>query len=157
MYKDRLALDPDDTESQGMLEWSMDFTNRILAKESDPEWQQDNLEYDLRTSKILVDKVRASSNYAQNLYAAMCNNEFQKNETFPILQDKRWSCSWRYAGGILADMSGKGDYMDYYCSGIGPSDDEDYKNHVSESFITDEVRQDLFDLGWVVISDTDKF
>ena len=54
-------------------------------------------------------------------------------------------------------MKGEGDYMDYYCSGIGPSDDEDYKNHVSESSVTDEVRKDLFDLGWVIISDTDIF
>jgi hypothetical protein len=103
----------------------------------------------------MVDKVRASDTYAQNLYAAMCNNEFQRNDVMPILTDKRWSCSWRYAGGILADMTGMGDYMDYYCSGIGPDDTETYKDFVSESFVTDEIKQDLFDLGWVVVNNSD--
>lgn len=159
MYKDKLIVDPDDKISQDMLEYYMDFNNRRLDKEADPEWQKDNMEYDLRTSKVMVDKVRASDSYAQNLYAAMCNNEFQRNDVMPILTDKRWSCSWRYAGGILADMTGMGDYMDYYCSGIGPTDSETYKDFVNESFVTDEIRQDLFDLGWVVVnnSDNDQF
>jgi hypothetical protein len=156
MYRDKLVLDPDDENSKDMIQYYLDFDQRRLEKESDPAWQQDNMEYDLRTSKYMVDKVRTSSNYAQNLYAAICNNEFQRNDTFPILQDKRWSCSWRYAGGILADMKGEGDYMDFYCSGIGPSNDT-YSNHVGESVVTDEIRKDLFDLGWIVISDTTEF
>lgn len=159
MYRDKLGSDPGDKAAQDMLEYNMDFGARRLEKENDPEWQKDNMEYDLRTSKVMVEKVRASDTYAQNLYAAMCNNEFQRNDVMPILTDKRWSCSWRYAGGILADMTGMGDYMDYYCSGIGPDDTETYKDFVSESFVTDEIKQDLFDLGWVVVnnSDNDQF
>lgn len=156
MYRDNLAKDPDDVNSKDMLEYYLDFGKRRLEKEQDPEWQKDNLEYDLRTSKYLVEKVRASETYAQNLYAAMCNNEFQQNDVMPILLDNRWSCSWRYAGGILADMCGHGDYMDFYCSGIGP-DDKDYEHFVGESTVTDEVRKDLLDLGWIIISDTDNF
>lgn len=157
MYQEKLIVDPEDTISQERLEFYKNLNNHRLEQECDPEWQKDNMEYDLRTSKVMVDKVRTNDSYAQNLYAAMCNNEFQKNDVFPILTDKRWSCSWRYAGGILADMTGMGDYMDYYCSGIGPTDSDTYKNFVAESVVTDEIRKDLFDLGWVVISDTDKF
>lgn len=154
MYRDNIASNPDDVNSKDMLEYYLDFGRRRIEKENDPEWQKDNMEYDLRTNKYMVEKVRASDTYAQNLYAAMCNNEFQRNEVITILTDKRWSCSWRYAGGILADMTGHGDYMDYYCSGIGP-DDTDYQHHVGESVVTDEVRKDLFDLGWNVVINSD--
>jgi hypothetical protein len=127
----------------------------------DPEWQQDNLEYDLRSTKWICDKVKASDAYAQNLYAAMCNMEFQKIAVMPILRDQRWSCSWRHAGGIIADMIEKGDYIDWYCSGMGGLDG-DYDPNGSESFeewqtrtkyvpegtVTEEIEQDLNSLGW---------
>ena len=106
-----------------MLE-NIDFEeHRKLDLENDPEWRKDNLEYDLRTNEYMVNKVRTDEVYAQHLYAALCNNDYQKNDVWPILQDKRWSCSWRYAGGILANMCGEGDYMDWYCSGITSSTD----------------------------------
>ena len=50
-----------------------------------PEWQKDNMEYDLRSTKWICDKVKAKESYAQNLYAAMCNNDFQKLDVMPIL------------------------------------------------------------------------
>jgi hypothetical protein len=112
-----------------------------------------NLENDIMSAAWFCDKVRSSDLYAQNLYAAMCNNEFQRREVWPILTDERWSCSWRYAGGVVARIVGKGDYMDYYCSGIGafsPSD-EAYAGHVNEGVVTAEIEQDLALLGWCVI------
>ena len=132
----------------------------------DPEWQKLNLEYDLRSTKWICDKSKASNIYAQNLYAAMCNNDFQKNDVWPTLKNQTWSCSWRHAGGIIADMREQGDYIDWYCSGIrgdgltdeeynqlSKSDQEQYlenKQFVSESVVTDEIRFDLLILGWVV-------
>ena len=115
-----------------------------------PDWQKNNLEYDLRSTAWILEKVRASECYAQNLYAAMCNNDFQKLEVIPILTDQRWSCSWRHAGGIVADMREQGDYIDWYCSGI-IQDDADPKGSVSESVVTDEIREDLKQLGWIVV------
>ena len=118
------------------------------------EWQKNNLEYDLRSTDWILEKVRNSDTYAQNLYAALCNNEFIKNDVWPILQEELWSCSWRYAGGIVADMQEKGDYMEWYCSGIGSGlgngDEDGSKKHVSESVVTEEIRKDLFNLGWLV-------
>ena len=103
----------------------------------------------------------------------MCNNYFIKNETWPILQDKKWSCSWRYAGGIIADMLESGDYVNWYCSGIRNDDvlstesfnalsiDEQekylkYSSFLPEATVTDEVRKDLLKLGWVVKTDDDQ-
>jgi hypothetical protein len=118
----------------------------------DPEWQKNNLEYDLRSTEWIVEKARASDDYAQNIYAALCNNEFMKLAVVPILKEETWSCSWRSAGGIVADMLEKGDYIDWYCSGI--SDGGNRTNgYVSESVVTIEVREDLKKLGWIVIED----
>ena len=128
---------------------------------TDPEWQKNNLEYDLRSTKWICDKVKAYYNYAQNLYAAMCNNQFQKLDVVPILKEQHWSCSWRYSGGIIADMRGEGEYLDWYCSGIGnqedgygldahkPELDENSRCYIPEGVITDEIRADLRNLDWI--------
>lgn len=114
-----------------------------------------SLEHDLITSKLIVSQVQTSDVYAQNLYAALCNNMFQRNDVLPILRDEVWSCSWRYAGGILARIKGHGDYMDYYCSGMAWPEDADpdqrCRDFVSEGEITDRIRNDLFDLGWIAV------
>lgn len=117
-------------------------------KFDNPEKRLNNLEYDLLTTDWILEKVRNSKTYSQNLYAAMCNTDFVKNDVWPRLQDQRWSCSWRYAGGIIADMRESGDYIDWYCTGIG-----DKKEYVGEGHVTDEIREDLLKLGWIVIDD----
>ena len=112
-----------------------------------------NLEEDIVACEWMVKKVVDSDTYAQNLYAAMCNNVFQKNDVWPRLADLTWSCSWRYASGIIARLRNKGDYMDWYCSGIASGWGNDVfstKHYVSESTVTDEIRQDLFSIGWTV-------
>jgi hypothetical protein len=117
-------------------------------KFDDAEKRINNMEYDLLTTDWILEKVRNSESYAQNLYAAMCNTEFVKNDVWPRLQDQRWGCSWRYAGGIIADMRQEGDYIDWYCSGSA-----DVYGFMSEGYVTDEIRQDLLQLGWIVIDD----
>jgi len=113
-----------------------------------------DLEQDIRTCAWMMQKVRERENYAQNLYAAMCNNVFQRNEVWPRLKNEYWSCSWRSAGGLIARLRNSGDYMDWYCSGIGGGlghgDETGVKGYVSESTLTDEIRQDLFAIGWTV-------
>ena len=128
---------------------------------ADPKWQQNNMEYDLRSNVWICDKVKADDNYAQNLYAAICNRQFQKLDVLPVLKDERWSASWRSAGGIVADMQEKGDYIDWYCSGIGDKDTGyglDYRpatSYVPEGQVTDEIREDLKQLGWIVLDEED--
>jgi len=123
-----------------------------LARDQDTEWQKNNLEYTLRTTDYIIEKVVASDTYAQNLYAALCNNQFiHLDNSWNILKENYWNCSWKYAGGIIADMIGYGDYMDWYCSGI-PSGDDGPSGNVHEGKVTDEIRNDLRLMGWVVIT-----
>lgn len=148
----------------------LDYFQKIIEehgnKFDDPETHKNNMEYDLLTTDWILEKVRTSESYAQNLYAAMCNNDFIKLDVIPVLKDERWSASWRYAGGIIADMRQEGDYIDWYCSGIrdtfhNDDDTADYteeqlarleitKKYVPEGCITDEIRRDLQRLGWAV-------
>jgi hypothetical protein len=130
---------------------------QVLEREADPAWQKDNLEWDLRSTRWICNKAKSTKTYAQNLYAALCNNDFQKNEVWNRLGDKTWSCSWRYAGGIVADMREEGDYIEWYCSGIQGEPDEDWIDlgHVPEGAVTDQIREDLFRLGWIVLEPKD--
>ena len=66
-------------------------------------------------------------------------------------------------------MAGEGDYIDWYCSGMrGGLDDDDrakmteesiaryewmMKHFVGEGHVTDEIREDLLKLGWIVLDD----
>lgn len=144
-----------DDHVKRMVEFYESFKSQAELNEVDPKWQENNLEYDLRTCDWLLAKVRTEERYAQNLYAAMCNNDFQKRELWPILAEQMWSCSWRYAGGIIADMRQEGDYIDWYCSGIGDGlgngDGDGSRGYVPESVVTDEIRDDLLKLGWLVV------
>ena len=148
-----------DEDTRAMVEYYESWDIQEDQREKDPAWQKDNLEWDLRTSDWICEKVRADKIYAQNLYAAMCNNDFIKREMWPILKNQKWSCSWRYAGGIVAHMRQEGDYIDWYCSGIR-NDDSDEENkpiegrdYVSESVVTEEIENDLYKLGWLVNKD----
>lgn len=117
---------------------------------------------DIYKDTEVLTKIRTRDDYAQNLYAAWCNMRWCPKELWPILrQDPEkdlWSASWRGAGGIVAQLQNKGgDYMDWYCSGMGGvatydlQEGEEYmaqKKFVPEGHITDEIATDLDRLGW---------
>ncbi|NBP57802.1 hypothetical protein EBU71_14950 [bacterium] len=162
-----------DEDTRAMVEYYESWDKKEDQQEADPAWRKDNLEWDLRTTDWILTKVRNSESYAQNLYAAMCNNDFIKREMWPVLKEQKWSCSWRYAGGIVAHMRQEGDYIDWYCSGIrdigvyAPAkENEEFTEEqkarlaivdkfVSESVVTDEIEKDLYDLGWLVVKYND--
>ena len=169
-YGKQLEENPAEETATGMIDWYEKWEFEQAERELTAEWRKDNMEYDLRSTNWICDKVKESDVYAQHLYAAMCNRDFQKLDVMPILKDQRWSCSWRHAGGIIADMQEKGDYIDWYCSGIRdqtPLDQEEwnfltyeqqvaYKEgqaYVGEGVATDEIREDLNKLGWAVLDD----
>ena len=120
--------------------------------------QLHDLEADLMTGQHIVSRVREDQAYAQNLYAALCNTQWQHQDVWTKLKDITWSCTWRSAGGIVADMREEGDYMDWYCSGmtiwkekdgVAPTGAELY--YVPEGMITDEIRKDLAQIGWQLV------
>ena len=152
--------------SEAYLDMFENILNAHEHKFDEPASRNNNMEYDLLTTDWMLEKVRTNNSYAQNLYASMCNRQFQKLDVMPVLKDERWSCSWRYAGGIIADMQQKGDYIDWYCSGMGGLNREfegEETNeqwlvrtkYVSESVVTDEIREDLKQLGWIVLDQED--
>lgn len=143
-----------------MLEYYSEIANVIAEREESEEFTKNNLEYDLRSTDWIIEKAKSDELYAQNIYAALCNNQFQKIDNWCILSDEKWSCSWRYAGGIAAHLRGEGDYIDYYCSGIGTDDkkvltyevkEDIMRVNVPESIVTDEIKEDFRKLGWVVL------
>jgi hypothetical protein len=165
-YVKRMA-ESGETPSEDYLDYFSKIIEDDKHKFDDPETHKNNLEYDLVTTDWILQKVRTRDDYAQNLYAAMCNNGFIKLDVIPILKQEEWSCSWRYAGGIVADMRQEGDYIDWYCSGIRNHHDmteeekqtwtdeqkarfEITNRYVREGCITDEIRNDLHQLGWAV-------
>jgi hypothetical protein len=121
-----------------------------------------DLEQDIWQDNEILNKIRTRDDYAQNVYAAFCNMRWCPRELVPALRqdDKKdlWSCSWRSAGGLVADWQGKGgDYMDWYCSGMGglasydEKEGEEYmarQKYVPEGTVTEEVEKDLNRLGW---------
>ena len=147
--------DPNTDEGvQSALELERTINEHQAQREADEQWKQNNLEYDLRSTKWICDKAKASDAYAQNIYAALCNQDWQRNEVWPLLKGETYSCSWRYAGGIVADMREQGDYIDWYCSGIRGEQGIDYEpplTFVSEGTVTEEIREDFFKLGWIPV------
>lgn len=92
-----------------------------------------NLEEDLKDHQWFKNLCQ-DHQFASELYSALCNVEWKKNEI-------HWSCSWRYAGGIVAELRQCGeDYIDFYCGG-------------NEGTVTDRIGEQLLKLGWTPILD----
>lgn len=114
-----------------------------------------NLEQDLHESTNIKSLVRSSDCYAQNLYAALCNITWRKNEAWEILKGSNWSTSWRGAGRIISELREDGNYMDWYCSGMIRGYDEEMLDagYVQEGTVTDQIKKDLAAIGWIPIQD----
>jgi hypothetical protein len=94
-----------------------------------------NLERDLVNSDVIRTLVQTDPTFAQELYAALCNNQFIHRDMEQPDQDY-WSCSWRYAGDVVSGLDANGgDYLDYYCSG-------------NEGRLSSRVADVLALLGW---------
>ena len=84
--------------------------------------------------------------FAQNFYAALCNNDYYVDNNADVIA----SFSWRTSAGIVAEIRSlvnmfHEDYMDWYCSGT-MSNQPDY---VREEVITDEINRCLNQIGLV--------
>ena len=80
----------------------------------------------------LSDRMQQDRNFAVDIYRALCNMQWQDKKN----PDNIYSCSWRYAGGLVASFRCQGeDYIDFYCSG-------------GEGTITKEVKKLFNNAGW---------
>ena len=146
-YETRLKQNASDTDASEMVEWY----NQQLKDDQQKQFMEEfkkTFEYSLRTSDIMCEKV-LNDCYAQNLYAAICNNDFVKDGITNYY-------SWRAAGRIIANMREQGDYIDWYCSGITPEDTPAeqaarFENYVNEGTVTPEVQTDIERLGWKIV------
>ena len=108
-----------------------------------------NLEKDLTFNPKIVELLKDDS-FAQRLYASMCNMRWKKKverEPEELVVDALmgkdptiWSCSWRSAGGVVADIRNmhyelNECYMDYYCSG-------------NEGKVDPQIKELLGEMGW---------
>ena len=110
-----------------------------------------NLERDIRQTDWIITKIRRKEVYAQNLYAALCNNEYVPKDMWAILKNLKWNCSWRYAAGLVSDIREDESYIDWYCSGTGFKG-TDFTGFVEESYVTDEIIDDFDKIGWQIIT-----
>lgn len=108
-----------------------------------------NLEDEMKNSAEVIALCK-DDEIAKDFYRALCNMQWKKAPGIPddeIIIEKLkgkevdvWSCSWRYAGGIIADIRndhhGKSEnYMDFYFSG-------------NEGFVSDIVEECFANMGW---------
>lgn len=98
------------------------------------------MEQDIFGADWLCQKILADTEYAQEFYAALCNNVFHKQKENP---DALFSFSWRHAGYVVATVRRQGDYLDWHCSGFWPT-------NVREGAVTVDVAEDIQRLGWEV-------
>jgi hypothetical protein len=108
-----------------------------------------NLETDMMSDTGVI-AYCADRATAKEFYSALCNMRWRLINKLPdderIMNALRgeepavWSCSWRYAGGIIADIRNQHyntaeQYIDFYCSG-------------NEGYVSELVEECLKKLGW---------
>lgn len=85
-----------------------------------------NFEADLEL--LFNDKIKNDDSFCKRLYSSITNIRW-------INKGIVFDCSFRYAGAIIADIRGSGNYMDWYLDGETAS-------------IDDEIYSELNKLGW---------
>jgi len=91
-----------------------------------------NFEEDLFQLKL---RIVTDKQFATDVYNALCNMRWKEIEN----PGNIYSCSWRYAGGLVADIRGNSErmsYMDFYHSGF-------------EGIVTKKVENIFNRLGWI--------
>ena len=79
----------------------------------------------------LSHKLKEDIGYAEAMYASLCNMKWKHISSGDI-----YSCTWRYAGGLIAELRDKGEnYLDFYCNG-------------KEGYVREDIIKDLRQLGW---------
>ena len=114
----------------------------------------------LCADQCILSKIRNYEKYAQNMYAALCNNIFQQINIIEMLKGTTWDIGSCIGAAQLIKRLSDGKYREMYCSGFGmPSNELGDMHHeerlahfdlgyVCEGTITPEITEDLFRIGW---------
>lgn len=141
IYRKRLEKDPD---NDAIIQ-TMKLYEECRKRDCEEVPREYDMEYDLRKCDWIVAKCKDSETYAQNLYAALCNNRFSRD-------GREWSCSWRHSGGIISNLCERGDYIYWYCSGIMGDNGPIHQGYLPEGTVSEEVLNDLHRLGWSLLT-----
>lgn len=96
-------------------------------------------EKDLYTVKNLLEDY----DFAQEVYAALCNRTWQSLDDPEIIFD----CTWRYAAELITRIRDKGeDYLEFYPSNM-------HTNRIPEGSVTVQVYIMFNDLGWTLFEE----
>jgi hypothetical protein len=99
----------------------------------------------------VIRKVQRERIYAQNLYAALCNNEYAPKDTWALLKNLRWNCTWYDAATIIAELRQE-DRSQWYRSGPRFREYAEQIGYVDEGYITEQIQYDLDNLGWILLT-----
>jgi len=81
-------------------------------------------------TELFKNRMINDKEFCKDIWAALSNVEWRNKET-----NETYSCSFRYAGGLISDIIGEGNYLDWYCSG-------------EPGTVTEEIEEALASRGW---------
>lgn len=89
--------------------------------------------YDFKKDiQMIALELQNDDELAKEFYGALCNMQWRSKVDPDII----YSCSWRFAGGLVAELRRKGErYIDFYCGG-------------GEGQVTKRIKDLLGKLGW---------
>lgn len=121
---------------------------RRRALSFDQSYGRENWPYDkagdslfdaILNSLVIMHKV-SDDLYAQQLYATLCNTKWSKTDSFSLLKEDYWRCSWRSSAKFVAGLRNLDErYNQFYCSGN------------EEDPVSEEILCDIRALGWIQI------
>ena len=91
-------------------------------------------DFEADLTAALGEKMKADDAFCSLVWGALSNVDW-----YHPGDKTEYSCSFRYAGGVVAEISGRGDYMTYYCSS-------------PDGVVPEEIAHAMKKHGW--ISDT---
>lgn len=87
-----------------------------------------NFESDLK--EIFSDRMKQDGDFCKQIWSSLANVTWKHKKSYI-----EYAESFRYAGGLIAEIRGEGDYMDWYCSG-------------EYATVCDEIKKALAKKGW---------
>ena len=81
---------------------------------------------------LFINEIKSSDDFCEDLWSSMANVEWLNKD------GSEFSCTFRYAGGLIADIREEGSYMDWYCSG-------------EYATVSEEIENKMKSIGWAPV------